>query len=316
MSRVLVTGAAGYLGSVLCEHLLNAGHHVMALDNAEASPASLHHLLAHPDFEFICGDARQNQALQKLLKDADALIPLAAVVGAPACERDPELAASINLEATRVLNRLRRPDQAVIFPMTTSYRANGNLLCTEDTPMEGKSLYVRLKLQAEKELLESPHAVSLRLASMFGLSPKMRWDLLAHHFIFAACTQGSVEIFEKNHIRNFVHVRDAADSFIFALKHFRAMSGRPYHVGLASGNISKWELALKIQAHVPRFEIRTGCASGQDLDQRNAALSYERLGQAGFVACRSLEEGIGELVEAFHILRPRGDCGSFGPSFV
>jgi nucleoside-diphosphate-sugar epimerase len=302
-TRVLVTGGAGYLGSILCEHLLDAGYQTTVIDNLMYGQHSLLHLCAHPHFEFVWGDARNEKLMRGLMKDADVLIPLAAVVGAPACDRDPQLARSVNLEAIQMLNRLRSPSQLVIFPTTNSGYGiqSGDVYCTEETPMQPISLYGQTKVQAEAELLERPNVISLRLATVFGMSPRLRLDLLVNHFVYAAITEGYLVIFEKDFKRNFVHIRDVADCFIHCIEHAEEMIGRPYNVGLDVANLSKAELALKIKEHVPHFYIHFS-EVGSDPDKRNYIVSSERLRKTGFEAWRSLDDGIKELLKGFHML--------------
>ncbi|MDI6761918.1 MAG: NAD(P)-dependent oxidoreductase [Thermodesulfobacteriota bacterium] len=300
---VLITGSAGYLGSILCEHLLNAGYQVTAIDNLMYGQQSLFHLCSHPHFEFVWGDARNEKLMRDLMKDADVLIPLAAVVGAPACDQDPQLARSVNLEAIQMLNRLRSPNQLVIFPTTNSGYGiqSGDVYCTEETPMQPISLYGQTKVQAEAELLERPNVISLRLATVFGMSPRLRLDLLVNHFVCVAITEGYLVIFEKDFKRNFVHIRDVADCFIHCIEHAEEMIGRPYNVGLDVANLSKAELALKIKEHVPHFYIHFS-EVGNDPDKRNYIVSSERLRKTGFEARRSLDDGIKELLKGFHML--------------
>ena len=300
ITRVLVTGGAGYLGAVLCEHLLNAGYQVTVVDNLMYGQNSLFHLCAHPRFAFVFGDARDETLLDRLIKDVDVLIPLAAIVGAPACDRDPWLAQSVNLEAVRLLNRLRSRNQLVVFPNTNSGYGtkSGEAYCTEDTPLEPISLYGRTKVQAEIELLETPNTLTLRLATVFGMSPRMRLDLLVNHFVYAAVTDGYLIIFEKDFKRNFVHIRDVADCFIHCIEHAGRMVGQPYNVGLDAANVSKEELALKIKEYVPSFFIQCSDVRS-DPDKRNYTVSNQQLREAGFEARRSLDDGIQELLKGY-----------------
>jgi nucleoside-diphosphate-sugar epimerase len=304
--KILVTGGAGYLGSILCEHLLAAAHEVTALDNLMYSQHSLFHLCAHPRFEFVFGDARDERLMQKLVKEADVLIPLAAVVGAPACDRDPWLARSVNLEAVQLLNRLRSARQLVLYPNTNSGYGvtSGATECTEDTPLDPISHYGRTKVEAEAELLASPGAVTLRLATVFGMSPRMRLDLLVNHFVYAAVTERYLVIFEKDFKRNFVHVRDVADCFLHCVQHPDRMAGRPFNVGLDSANLSKADLARLIQQFVPNFYVHFA-EVGTDPDKRNYIVSNQRLREAGFEARRSLEDGIVELLRGYRMLGRR-----------
>ena len=301
--KVLVTGGAGYLGSILCERLLHGGHEVVVIDNLMYQQQTLFHLCANPDFDFVVGDARNESLMTDLVKRADVIIPLAAVVGAPACDRDPWLARSVNLEAIRLINRLRSRHQLVIYPNTNSgYGAkSGDSYCTEDTPLEPISLYGQTKVEAEAELLEAGNSITLRLATVFGTSPRMRLDLLVNHFVYAAVTDGYIVIFEKEFKRNYVHIRDVADCFVYCIGHPEKMVGRPYNVGLDAANLSKEELALKVKQYVPNFYIHFGPV-GSDPDKRNYIVSNQRLREAGFEARRSLEEGIKELLKGYRMM--------------
>jgi len=302
-SRVLVTGGAGYLGSMLCEHLLDVGHQVMVVDNLFYGQHSLFHLCANPRFDFVFGDARDEELMCRLIKGADVIIPLAAIVGTPACNRDPRLASSVNLEAVQLINRLRSPRQLVIYPNTNSgYGAkSGDAFCTEDTPLEPISLYGQTKVQAETELLNSSNAITLRLATVFGMSPRMRLDLLVNHFVYAAVTDGYIVIFEKDFKRNYVHIRDVADCFVYCIEHANKMVGRPFNLGLDAANLSKEELALKVKEYMPKFYIHFA-ALGSDPDKRNYVVSNQRLREAGFEAFRSLDVGIQELLKGYRML--------------
>ena len=301
--RILVTGGAGYLGSVLCERLLDAGHHVTVLDSLLYQQNSLFHLCANPRFEFVHGDARDNSVVGGLAKDADALIPLAAIVGAPACDRDPLLARSVNLEAIRLLNRVRSSGQLIVYPTTNSGYGTktGDVFCTEETPLEPISLYGQTKTQAEQELLQSPNVVTLRLATVFGMSPRMRLDLLVNHFVYAAATDGYLVIFEKDFKRNYIHIRDVADCFLYCIENSNRMASRAYNAGLDAANLSKQELALSIKKHVPKFYVHFA-EVGSDPDKRNYIVSNQRLREAGFEAKRSLDEGIVELLKGYRMM--------------
>jgi nucleoside-diphosphate-sugar epimerase len=300
--HVLVTGGAGYLGSVLCERLLSAGYQVTTVDDMMYQQRSLLHLCADPQFDFVPGDARDKELIRRLVKEADVLIPLAAIVGAPACDRDPLLARSVNLEAVRLLNGLRSPQQMVIYPTTNSGYGtqSGDLFCTEDTPLEPISLYGQTKSQAEADLLGTPNVITLRLATVFGMSPRMRLDLLVNHFVYAAVTDGYIVIFEKDFKRNYIHIRDVADCFVHCIENFKQMAGRPYNAGLDAANLSKEELALKIKEYVPNFYVHFAQV-GSDPDKRNYIVSNQRLREAGFEARRSLDDGVRELLKGYRM---------------
>lgn len=301
-ARVLVTGGLGYLGSILCEHLLAAGHHVRAVDNLMygLGQQGLFHLCADPAFDFVRGDVRDEELLRPLVREADVLIPLAAIVGAAACDRDPLLARTVNLDAIRLLNRLRSPNQLVVYPNTNSGygTTSGEAYCTEDSPLRPISLYGQTKVEAERVLLDGPNAISLRLATVFGMSPRMRLDLLVNHFVYAAYKEGYLVVFEKDFKRNYVHVRDVADCMLHAIAHAGRMAGKPFNVGLDAANLSKEELALKVREFLPRFYVHFA-PIGQDPDKRNYVVSSQRLREAGFVARRSLDDGIRELIKGY-----------------
>lgn len=301
--NVLITGGAGYLGSILIEHLLQQGYRVTAVDNLIYGEQSLFHFCSNPDFEFVFGDARNESLMRELAAKTDIIIPLAAIVGAPCCDLDPLMARSVNFEAIRMINRLRSPSQLLIYPTTNSGYGtrSGDIYCTEDTLLEPISLYGRTKSDAEAEVLASPNAITLRLATVFGTSPRMRMDLLVNHFVYAALTDRYIVIFEKDFKRNYVHIRDVANCFIHCIENASSMTGRPYNVGLDRANLSKEELALKIKEHVSDFFIHFS-EIGSDPDKRNYIVSNQRLRESGFEAQYSLDHGIKELIKGYRML--------------
>lgn len=304
--HVLITGGAGYIGSVLTEHLLDAGYRVTVLDNLFFQQRSLLHLASHPGFEFVFGDVRDEALLKDLIKDADVVIPLVAVVGAPACKRDPHLARSLNVDAVRLLNRLRSPDQLLIFPATdSSYGSQPGIVCDEDTTLHPLSLYAETKVEAEADVLASPNAVSLRLATVFGASPRMRLDLLVNHFVHTAVTEGALVVFEKDFRRQFVHVRDVADAFRFAVENAGRMAGRAHNVGRDDSNVSKGELALRVREHVPGLIVHFADI-GKDPEGRNFVVSHSRMASLGFTPTRTIDYGIQELIKAYRMMRGYG----------
>ncbi len=302
--KVLVTGGAGYLGSVLCEHLLRDGFRVRVLDNLLFAQASHFHLAHDKNYDFTFGDVREEKTLREAIKDVDVIIPLAAIVGAPACDRDQWMTREVNFDAIKLLNKLRSPNQLVIYPTTNSGYGtkSGEVHCTEDSALEPISLYGQTKVDAEKEFLNSKNAITLRLATVFGLSPRMRLDLLVNHFTYMAVTEGYLVIFEKDFKRNFVHIRDVADCFIHCINHAPKMMGRPFNLGLDTANISKEDLALRIKQFVPNFFIHFS-EVGSDPDKRNYIVSNQRLREAGFEARRSIDDGIQELLKGYRMLK-------------
>ena len=301
--HVLITGGAGYIGSILTEHLLRHGDKVTAVDTLMYGDHCLFQFCEDPNYEFVFGDARDERLMKDLVAKADVIVPLAAIVGAPACARDPELAKSTNYDSVVLANRLRSPDQLVLYPNTNSGYgiATGKDFCTEDSPLRPISVYGTTKVDAEKALLDSENAITFRLATLFGASPRMRLDLLVNHFTLAAVRDRYLVIFEKDFKRNFVHLRDAADCFIYAMENSEKMRGRPYNLGLDAANLSKEQLALKVKEHVPDFYIHYA-QIGVDPDKRDYIVSNQRLREAGFEARRSLDDGIKELIKAYKTL--------------
>lgn len=305
--EILVTGGAGYLGSVLVPRLLEAGHTVTVVDNLLYSQTSLLGVAGHPRFRFERGDARDEQILGVLLKKADFIIPLAALVGAPACEANTDLAVSLNLEAVRSLLRLRSPSQGVVFPTTNSGygTTTGEIYCTEETPLNPISVYGKTKVTAEQELLDAGNAITLRLATVFGVSPRMRLDLLVNTFVHEAVTRGYLMVYEKDYKRNYVHIADVADCFLFSIENHDRMKDEAYNVGLDEANHSKEDLALLVKEQVPSFNVFFSEA-GKDPDQRNYIVSNAKLRERGFVATRSVHQGITELLQAYRMLPVSG----------
>jgi nucleoside-diphosphate-sugar epimerase len=303
--RALVTGGLGYLGSILCEHLLDAGFRVRAVDNLlyGQGQQGLFHLCAQPKFDFVKGDVRDESVMRTALKDVDVVVHLAAIVGASACDRDPVMATSVNLESVKLLNRLRSPQQLVIYPNTNSGYGSteGTSYCTEETPLVPISLYGKTKCEAEMHLLESKNSITLRLATVFGMAPRMRLDLLVNHFVHVALNEGYIVIFEKDFKRNYVHVRDVADCMLHCIANAPRMTGRPYNVGLDSANLSKEELAKTVQKYISNFYIHFA-PIGQDPDKRNYIVSSDRLRQTGFEAKRTLDDGIQELIKGYRMM--------------
>lgn len=304
--KILVTGGAGYIGSVLTPELLAAGHDVVVLDNFMYHQTSLLDCCHDPKLSVIRGDTRDKDLIKKLLKDADAVFPLACLTGAPLCQKQPEEAREILLDAVRMILDLRGKDQAVIFPTTNSGYGIGEKgkFCTEETPLKPISLYGKLKVEAEDAILQAGNGITLRLATAFGISPRMRLDLLVNDFTYQAVTAGKIELFESHFMRNFIHVRDIAAGFIHALDHFDEMKNEPYNMGLSDANLSKMQLCQQIKEFVPGFEI-TESKDGKDPDQRDYIVSNEKIEKTGFRPRVSLPEGIRELIKGYQVINDR-----------
>lgn len=304
MAAILVTGGAGYLGSVLVPALLEAGHAVTVLDNFAHRQNSLAACCAHERFDVVRGDCRDERILKELVARHEIVIPLAALVGAPLCERDQVGAVTTNRDAVALLCKLLSREQWVLMPITNSGYGIGQpgVPCTEDSPLRPISLYGRTKVEAEAIVLERENAISFRLATVFGMSPRMRLDLLVNDFVYRAVTDRAVVVFEGHFKRNYLHVRDAAGVFLHALGNFEAMRGRPYNVGLEDANLSKLELCAKIKEHVPGF-VYLEAPVGEDPDKRDYIVSNQRILSTGWRPRWSLDDGIRELLKGYRMLR-------------
>ena len=302
--KVLVPGGAGYIGSVLIPMLLSEGHEVVALDNFMYSQSSLNHVCYHPQFSIVKGDLRDKEVLEPLVAWADVVIPLAALVGAPLCKQDPFTATAVNHDATLNLIRSLSPTQGIIMPTTNSAYGTGdeNHFCTETSPLNPISQYAQEKVKVESALMEHPNAISFRLATVFGMSPRMRIDLLVNDFVYRAVHDRAVLLFESHFKRNYIHIRDVCRAFIYGMNHFEEMRGEIYNVGLSDANLSKKELCEKIKEHIPSFTF-VDAPIGEDPDQRNYIVSNEKIHQAGFYPQFSLDDGIEELMKGYNMIR-------------
>lgn len=303
-SRVLVTGAAGYLGSILVPELLSRGFSVTALDTYARGDTALAHVACHPKFEPVRGDARDERLLAELLKSTDVVIPLAALVGAPLCKLDPIGAETINKGAVLSLVKLLGKGQKIVYPTTNSGYGIGQkgIFCTEETPLNPISLYGITKCDAEKAILDNGNGITLRLATVFGMAPRMRIDLLVNDFTFRAVTDRAVVIFEGDAKRNYIHNRDVTKAFIHAMDNYSTMSGEPFNVGLSSANLSKIELCERIKKFVPEF-VWLSAPIGEDPDKRDYIVSNEKLEKTGWAPDHTLEMGIHELIRGYRMLR-------------
>ena len=302
--NILVTGGAGYLGSTMVPDLLAAGHKVTVLDNFMFKQTSLNHCCHHPNFTVVKGDIRQKDTMSALMKDADVVIPLAALVGAPLCSLDPIGATTINHDAIELMLKLLSKDQIVLMPTTNSAYGTGDKdnYCNEESPLRPISQYAIEKVEIEKRLMDNSNAISFRLATVFGMSPRMRIDLLVNDFTYRAVNDRFVVLFESHFKRNYIHVRDVSRVFQHALNNHDTMKGEIYNVGLSDANVSKKELCETIQKQIPDF-IFIDEQIGKDPDQRNYIVSNEKIEATGFKQEFSLDRGIGELIKGYTMIK-------------
>ena len=301
--KILITGGAGYLGSILVPELLKLGHKVTVLDNFMFGQNSLLECCAYEHFEVFRCDARDESILKPLLQKHDYIIPLAALVGAPLCSRDKIGTVTTIRDATLSLVKLASIEQRIIIPTTNSGYGIGQkgVHCTEGTPLKPISLYGKMKVEAEKIVLDRGNAISFRLATVFGMSPRMRIDLLVNDFTYRAVKDRFVVIFEGHFKRNYIHIRDVAGAFIHAINNFETMKNEPYNVGLSEASLSKLELCAKIKEFVPNF-VYLESAVGEDPDKRDYIVSNEKIEKTGFKPLYSLEAGIKELIKGYRII--------------
>lgn len=302
--KILVTGGAGYLGSVFVPMLLEEGYEVTVVDNFMYDQPSLLDCCHRKNLDVIRGDARDERLISENLKKADAIFPLACFTGAPLCDKFPEEAKAVSLDAVKMILKLRSHKQRIIFPTTNSGYGIGekDKFCDERTPLRPVSLYGRLKVEAERSILDSKNGITLRLATAFGASPRMRLDLLVNDFVYRAVHDGFVVLFQSHFKRNYIHVRDIARAFLHSLEHFDRMKNEPYNVGLSDCNISKRELCEEIQKLLPRFHF-VDAEIGEDPDKRDYVVSNAKIEKTGFKPKFSLPFGIAELIKACQVIK-------------
>jgi nucleoside-diphosphate-sugar epimerase len=302
--KVFVTGGAGYLGSILVPSLLERGDEVTVLDTFSRGTTELAACCRYEGFNPVRGDARDERLLDELVPRADVVIPLAAVVGAPLCNEDPVAAKTVNQDAIVSLSKRVSRSQMIIFPTTNSGYGIGqaDVFCTEDTPLRPVSLYGMTKVEAEKAVLEHADGVALRLATVFGMSPRMRVDLLVNDFTWRAVTDRAVVVFEGHFKRNYIHVRDVAKGFEHVIANFHRMRGQAYNLGLSDANLSKLELCARIKAQVPNF-VYLQAPIGEDPDKRDYIVSNEKVERTGWKAEWTLDAGVAELIRGYRMIR-------------
>ena len=302
--KILVTGGAGYLGSTMVPKLLDLGHRVTVIDNFMFGQSSLNHICNNKNFDVVNGDVRIESNMRTLVSDADVIIPLAALVGAPLCDKDPVGAKTINNDSIMLLLDLASKDQRILMPTTNSAYGSGDKdnFCTEESPLNPISSYAIEKVEVEKRLMERENVISFRLATVFGMSPRMRIDLLVNDFVYRAGRDKAIVLFESHFKRNYIHVRDVAKTFVHGMENFDTMKGQIFNVGLSSANISKKELCEKIQEQIPEFRI-IEAAVGKDPDQRNYIVSNEKLERTGWLPDVMIEDGIRELIQGYRMLK-------------
>lgn len=302
--NILITGGAGYLGSIMTPHLLGLGHEVTVLDNFMFRQNSLADCCQYESFNIVRGDCRDAEVVKPLLKDADIIIPLAALVGAPLCNDDKSAAESVNHGAVKLICDEASADQRIIMPITNSGYGVGEAgkFCTEETPLRPITLYGRTKVAAEEAVLARDNSISFRLATVFGMAPRMRLDLLVNDFVYRAVNDRALLIFEGHFKRNYIHVRDISRVFEHAIDNFDSMKGQPYNAGLEEANLSKLELCAKIQEHLPKF-VYVEAEVGEDPDKRDYIVSNQRLLSTGFKTEWDLDRGIRELIKGYTIIR-------------
>jgi nucleoside-diphosphate-sugar epimerase len=302
--RALITGGAGFIGSILTPTLLYAGYKVTVLDNFMWDQNSLAGFCFHKDLEIVRGDARSYSTMKPLIAQADIIIPLAALVGAPLCDKDPIAAKTTNVEAIDMLCTHVSSEQRIIIPISNSGYGIGEpgKECTEASPLNPVSLYGKTKVEAEDLAMGRLNSISLRLATVFGMSPRMRLDLLVNDFVYRAVTDRALVLFEPHFVRNYIHIRDVARAFIHALANFDSMRENIFNVGLSNANLSKWQLCEKIKEHVPSF-VFMEAPIGEDPDKRDYLVSNAKIEATGFSPAFTLDDGIRELLKGYKMLR-------------
>jgi nucleoside-diphosphate-sugar epimerase len=300
-TNVLITGGAGYIGSILTELLLSKGYQVTVLDNLLYKQTSLLHLCNNKNFTFIKGDVTDKEQLQALSSTHDIIIPLAAIVGAPACDSNPDLTVKVNFEQIKNIVDVLSNDQKLIMPNTNSQYGSSKDIITEESPFNPLSLYAKTKCDAEDYIIDKGNGICLRLATVFGSSPRMRTDLLVNDFVYKSITEGVLVLFQSHFKRNYIHVRDIAETFLFCIENYKKLNGEVFNVGLSDANLNKKELAETIKKHYPKLVIIENDFSS-DFDNRNYIVSNEKLESHGWKPLHSINDGIKELQKTYEMV--------------
>ena len=301
MEKVLITGGAGYLGSTLTEVLLSKGYKVTVLDSLVYKQISLTSFCQNKNFDLVIGDVRDKKLLTSLVETHDIIIPLAAIVGMPACKKDPDLTVAVNYQQIKNIIEIIQPSQKLLVPNTNSQYGSSETIITEESPFNPLSLYAQTKCDAEKRVLELGNGISLRLATVFGVSYRQRMDLLVNDFVYRAFTDEFLVLFESHFLRNYVHVRDVAKAFVHLIENYETCNNNAFNVGLTSANMSKLQLAQKVKEYVPNLVIIEEQFK-EDFDKRNYVVSNEKLEKTGWFCDYSLDAGIQELLKAYKMI--------------
>lgn len=298
--KILVTGAAGYIGSMLTTELVRLGYSVIAIDIQKYDKNSLSHLFFYKNFQFINADITKEIVIKKYIKDVDFIIPLAALVGAPLCEKFKNKAKKTNIDSIRIILKYIKHNQKIIYPTTNSGYGVGqkNKFCDENSPLKPISLYGATKAEAEKLIMKRNNSICFRLATVFGFSHRMRTDLLVNNFVMNAVKYKKLSIFEPHFRRNYVHIKDVVNAFVFSIINFSRLKNNIYNLGLSSANLSKISLAKKIKTLIKKLRIVI-IKNASDPDKRDYYVSNKKIEKAGFKPSVTLEEGIKELINVF-----------------